>query len=42
MARVLGALANHKFPAGKPDADAFVAYAQALRDAYAERLADHG
>ena len=38
-ARVLNALAVKKFSAGKPGADAFVAYAQALREAYADRLA---
>jgi gamma-glutamyltranspeptidase/glutathione hydrolase len=42
MARALRALENHRFPRGEPDAGAFVAYAQALRDAYAERLATMG
>ena len=42
MARVLGALGNHQFPSGKPDAGAFVAYAQALREAYADRLETMG
>ncbi len=42
MARVLGGLASHKFSAGKPDANAFVAYAQALREAYADRLQTMG
>ena len=42
MARVLGALKDRKFSQGKPGAAAFVAYAQALRDAYAERLQTMG
>ncbi len=42
IARVLNALAGKKFSAGKPGADAFVAYAQALREAYADRLATMG
>lgn len=40
--RVLKSLEGQKFPAGGPGADAFVAYAQQLRDAYAERLATMG
>ena len=42
IARVLNALKGHQFPAGGPGSAAFVAYAQALRDAYAERLATMG
>ena len=43
MAGVLKALAAQSFrKGGKPGADAFVAYAQALRDAYAERLSNMG
>lgn len=42
MKRVLEALLEHRFPKGPPTADSFVAYAQALRDAYAERLATMG
>ncbi len=42
IARVLNTLKEQKFPAGGPGAAAFVAYAQVLRDAYAERLATMG
>ena len=42
IARVLNALKDQQFPAGGPGAAAFVAYAQALRDAYAERLQTMG
>ena len=42
IARVLNALKDQQFPAGGPGSAAFVAYAQALRDAYAERLATMG
>jgi gamma-glutamyltranspeptidase/glutathione hydrolase len=42
IARVLTALNNHKFAPGGPGPAAFIAYAQALRDAYAERLATMG
>src|SRR3954468_13012696 len=42
MAQVLRTLGRHKFKSGKPDADAFVAYAQALREAYADRLQTMG
>ena len=42
MARVLGALKDQKFSQGKPGAAAFIAYAQALREAYAERLQTMG
>ena len=42
MARVLGALDKRKTAKGKPDADWFVAYAQALREAYADRLETMG
>ncbi len=38
LARTLNALGKAKLQAGGPHADAFVACAQALRDAYAERL----
>jgi gamma-glutamyltranspeptidase/glutathione hydrolase len=38
LARTLKALGGVKFQAGGPHADAFVAYARVLRDAYAERL----
>jgi gamma-glutamyltranspeptidase/glutathione hydrolase len=42
MAGVLKALAKQSFSKGKPGADAFVAYAQTLREAYAERLDNMG
>jgi len=42
LARVLDALKERKFSQGKPGAAAFVAYAQALRAAYAERLQTMG
>ena len=42
IARVLESLKEHKFPRGTPDASAFVAYAQALRAAYADRLQQMG
>ena len=42
MARALKALSDTKFEAGGPRADAFVAYARVLRDAYAERLQTMG
>ena len=42
LAGVLHALGNHKFARGTPDAGAFVAYAEALRAAYAERLRTMG
>ncbi|MDB5809554.1 MAG: gamma-glutamyltransferase [Betaproteobacteria bacterium] len=42
MARVLDSLGRRKFTDGKPDADAFVAYAEALREAYADRLQTMG
>ncbi|MEO7726697.1 MAG: gamma-glutamyltransferase, partial [Burkholderiales bacterium] len=42
MARVLGSLDKRKVVKGKPDADWFVAYAQALREAYADRLETMG
>jgi gamma-glutamyltranspeptidase/glutathione hydrolase len=42
LARVMNSLGSQKFPAGGPGAAAFVSYAQALRDAYAERLATMG
>ena len=44
MAGVLTALAadNRSRKPASPRADAFVAYAQTLRDAYAERLTNHG
>jgi gamma-glutamyltranspeptidase/glutathione hydrolase len=42
FARVLAALGGKRFGPGKPGAGTFVAYAQALRDAYAERLATLG
>ena len=38
LARVLRALASHGFTGKAPDPEAFVAYAQALSDAYAERF----
>ena len=42
IARVLESLTGLTFPVGGPGPAAFVAYAQALRDAYAERLATMG
>ena len=42
IARVLNSLKGQSFPPGGPGAVAFVAYAQALREAYAERLATMG
>ncbi len=42
LAQVLRALENQLLPKGGPGAAAFVAYAQALRDAYAERLQTMG
>jgi len=42
LARTLKALGDVKFQAGGPHADAFLAYAQVLRDAYAERLQTMG
>jgi gamma-glutamyltranspeptidase/glutathione hydrolase len=42
IARVLTALKEQDFSAGSPGSAAFVAYAHALRDAYAERLATMG
>ena len=42
LAAVLRGLGNHKFPRGAPDAAAFVAYADALRAAYTERLQTMG
>jgi gamma-glutamyltranspeptidase/glutathione hydrolase len=42
FAKVLGALKGKRFGPGKPGADTFVAYAEALREAYAERLATMG
>jgi len=42
MARALGALEKMNLPAGTPGAEAFVAYAQVLRDTYADRLANMG
>ena len=42
LARTLKALGGLKFERGGPRADAFVAYAQVLRDAYAERLQTMG
>jgi len=42
MVRALKALSDTKFQAGGPRADAFVAYANVLRDAYAERLQTMG
>jgi gamma-glutamyltranspeptidase/glutathione hydrolase len=42
LARVLGSLKDQKFSRGNPEAAAFVAYAKALRDAYAERLQTMG
>ncbi len=42
MARVLHDLVDHKFIKGPPTADSFVAWAQALRAAYSDRLATMG
>jgi gamma-glutamyltranspeptidase / glutathione hydrolase len=42
MLRALEPLRGISFPAGGPGADAFAAYASALREAYAERLANMG
>lgn len=42
MLRALAPLRNLRFETGGPKADAFVAYAGALRDAYAERLTSMG
>jgi gamma-glutamyltranspeptidase/glutathione hydrolase len=42
IARVLNSLKEQKFPAGGPGSTAFVAYAHALREAYADRLATMG
>ncbi len=42
IARVLNALQAQSFPAGGPGATAFTAYAQTLREAYADRLATMG
>ena len=42
MARALGRLAERRFDPGEPRADAFVAYAEALREAYAQRLRTMG
>jgi len=42
IAQVLKSLQNRQLPAGGPGSAAFVAYAQALREAYAERLATMG
>jgi gamma-glutamyltranspeptidase/glutathione hydrolase len=42
IARVLNALKDQTFPAGGPGVGAFTAYAQSLRDAYADRLATMG
>ena len=42
MARACKALSETKFRAGSPRAEAFLAYAQVLRDAYAERLQTMG
>ncbi len=42
MAWALGRLVHHKFEPGGPHADAFVAYAEALREAYAQRLRTMG
>jgi gamma-glutamyltranspeptidase/glutathione hydrolase len=41
IARVLNSLKG-QMPAGGPGSNAFIAYAQALRDAYTERLATMG
>jgi len=42
MARALGGLRDVRFRRNGPHADAFIAYAEALRKAYAERLATMG
>jgi gamma-glutamyltranspeptidase/glutathione hydrolase len=42
MAWALGRLAHHRFERGGPHADAFVAYAEVLREAYAQRLQTMG
>lgn len=42
MLRALAPLRQHRFQPGGPQADAFVAYADALRNAYAERLTTMG
>lgn len=42
MLRALEPLRNLKFAGGRPGSEAFVAYAAALRDAYAERLTSMG
>ena len=42
MAKVIASLGDHRFAPGGPDADAFVAYAGALRAAYNERLQTMG
>ena len=42
MARALNGLRSLRFHRGGPHADAFIAYAQSLREAYAERLATMG
>lgn len=42
MLRALAALREQRFPAGGPRAEAFTAYAGALRSAYAERLTTMG
>ena len=42
MARALAALSGTKLQTGGPRADAFLAYAKVLRDAYAERLQTMG
>jgi len=42
LAQVLGSLVDHKFVKGPPTAESFVAWAQALREAYSARLAGMG
>ena len=42
MLRALEPLRSMKFAKGQPGSDAFIAYAAALRDAYAERLSNMG
>jgi gamma-glutamyltranspeptidase/glutathione hydrolase len=42
LARVIASLRGKRFGPGQPGADTFVAYAQALREAYTERLATMG
>jgi gamma-glutamyltranspeptidase / glutathione hydrolase len=42
MARALGKLSGAKLGSGGPKADAFLAYARALREVYAERLSTMG